>query len=411
MNVDLVMTLLVPVVMDLHIAIKQSSAIWVGVASLFMVSCHSSGDPKKRQPLSKMEVKTEVFRFESADVDNLKSYSLTCAFEADSVAVMYAYNYKTHGLDCFNLLQGTVSHIPFAVSGADAVNRSVRSLYVQSPDSIWIYDDSQHALLLDGKGQVRRKTNLRKGLERGEELLIERNYAICTAPLRYDADRQSLRYACQDLSHPVRDIYVCEQPLNDSLPVKKRHLSRPHSVSDFATGTYGNMGGVNLCFTPNGLIYNYPVESAVYVASAASSEERMLTAESNYTPNVAARCKSPQDYSSWIVHTIENPHFYEVISLPGQEMFARLHLGGCPADVSADLGVQMDSRGCYLTLFDAEMQQTAEIELPSRHYDYYTGWCGMRDGILLFADNHQEEESEDETTVIEWIRPTPIPDR
>lgn len=241
--------------------------------------------------------------------------------------MLYGYNYKIHGLDCFNLKNMQSSQITFLGDGNSAVVRPVTGVYVQSLDSIWIYDGSQRALLLDRQGQLLNAVNLRDGLTSDEQVLIDCNFAISTSKLYYDEQHKSLLYGIQDTSTSPYSFKVREVFLNGSFPPVMYLLQSSVSVSDVSGGDYGNMNGINISFSDDDILYNYPVESHVYVLDRRTKQTKVVDADSRFTKNVAGKCRSRSDYSQWIRHAVENPHFYDIIYLPEREMYVRLHLG------------------------------------------------------------------------------------
>ena len=84
---------------------------------------------------------------------------------------------------------------------------------------------------------------------------------------------------------------------------------------------------VNIAFHDSLIVYNYPIESHIYVLNRLTGSFRALEADSRYTKNCAEKCLS-KDYSLWERHQIENPHFFDVMYLSEVGIYARLHLGG-----------------------------------------------------------------------------------
>lgn len=329
----------------------------------------------------------------SSNVLNLKSYYLSFVYQTDSLQMLYGYNYKIHGLDCFNLKNMQSSQITFLGDGNSAVVRPVTGVYVQSLDSIWIYDGSQRALLLDRQGQLLNAVNLRDGLTSDEQVLIDCNFAISTSKLYYDEQHKSLLYGIQDTSTSPYSFKVREVFLNGSFPPVMYLLQSSVSVSDVSGGDYGNMNGINISFSDDDILYNYPVESHVYVLDRRTKQTKVVDADSRFTKNVAGKCRSRSDYSQWIRHAVENPHFYDIIYLPEREMYVRLHLGEHTFDATLDADALMDDRNLYMTLFDKEFNIVGECSLATHRYNYYTAWTAVGKGLLVFVDNLMSSET------------------
>lgn len=353
----------------------------------FLVSCQFAGNKKEigHEEGVKLDVKEVVIP--PSDVLNLKSYYLSFVYQADSLQMLYGYNYKIHGLDCFNLKNMQSSQITFSGDGNSAVVRPVTGLYIQSLDSIWVYDGSQRALLMDRQGQLLNAVDLRDGLTSNEQVMIDCNFAISTSKLYYDGQHKSLLYGILDTSTSPYSFKVREVFLGGSFPPVTYLLQSSVSVSDVSGGDYGNMNGINISFSDDDILYNYPVESHVYVLDRRTKQTKVVDADSRFTKNVAGKCRSRSDYSQWIRHAVENPHFYDVMYLPEKEMYARLHLGEHTFDATIDADALMDDRKLYLTLFDKEFNVVSECSLATHRYNYYTAWAATRKGVLVFVDN------------------------
>lgn len=173
---------------------------------------------------------------------------------------------------------------------------------------------------------------------------------------------------------------------------------------DVSSG-YANMNNaVNIAFHDSLIVYNYPIESHIYVLNRLTGSFRALEADSRYTKNCAEKCLS-KDYSLWERHQIENPHFFDVMYLSEVGIYARLHLGGVAYRQDTDLGQLSDSRSLYVSFYDTDFHKLGEQMLPERRYSYYTGWCGMNDGILLFVDNALADYDFSEDLYVDKVYP------
>ncbi len=106
----------------------------------------------------------------------------------------------------------------------------------------------------------------------------------------------------------------------------------------------------------------------------------------------------------WDRHVVENPHFFDVMHLPGIDKYVRLHLGEKEYDTTKSLADVWDDRVLYLTLFDSDFTVIGETELPSRRYSYFTGWGGMSDAVYLFVDNMLDTNEATEEIVLDIVR-------
>ncbi|RHE92951.1 DUF4221 family protein [Bacteroides intestinalis] len=371
---------------------------------LLLVSC--SGNKKQTMQKSMHEIKLDIEEVlcPVSEVLNLKSYHLSSAFHNDSLNLLYGYNYKSHALDCIDMLHHTISEIVLSDQGESAIMHRVCGLFVQAPDSIWLYDDTQRIFLLNSVGQVLKVINLQNELKEGEQVLINSNHAMSTARLYYDKGHNSLLYGVKDFSSSPISFKVRETFLSDTISSMDYPLQASVVIPDVGEGDYANMSDPNINFTEQKIMYNYPVESHIYVMDRDSKKTEVINADSRNTKNVAGKCESKQDYSKWERHGIENPHFYDVMYLPVSDMYARLHLGEEEFDATRDLLELESSRSLYLTLFDKDFILMDEKKLPSHRYSYFTGWGAISDGIVIYVDNILDKNEKTEELAFDIIR-------
>ncbi len=83
----------------------------------------------------------------------------------------------------------------------------------------------------------------------------------------------------------------------------------------------------------------------------------------------------------------------------------QLHLKEIKFDPNKSVLELSDSRELYLTCRDESFRFLCEVMLPSHRYNYYTGWCGLYDGLLLYVNNSTNREVKDDLLTIDVIRP------
>ena len=353
----------------------------------FLAACNSTDEKKVRietSPIKDLKIENHVIP--ESDILNLKSYYLSTYYH-DSIDWLYGYNSKLHALDCFNLKNGEATQISFKTEGTSSVIRPITGLFICSQDSIWVVDATQNAILLNRNGEVLKKIELPLGLSSGQSVMVERNYAISTTDLYYDRSRCSLLFGIRNadtnpVSFEVREIF-----LSDSVPqiIYPLHLSV--DVPEVGNGEYANMDRPNITFTPDKIIYNYPVESHIYVMDRMSKETKVYEAYSSYCKNKADKCESRKDYAKWEKHGVVNSHFNEVRYLPDRDMYIRLQVKEETYDTSKRLGEILSGRKFYLTVLDNHFSVIGESELASKRYSLLTGWCTTSDALLLYVDN------------------------
>ena len=119
---------------------------------------------------------------------------------------------------------------------------------------------------------------------------------------------------------------------------------------------------------------------------------------------MAGKCESKRDYSKWERHSVENPHFYDVMYLSALGIYARLHLSEGEFDTTKSLLDLESGRDLYLTLFDRDFTLLGEDKLPSRRYSYFTGWGAINDGLVIFVDNILDKNEKTEELAFDIVR-------
>lgn len=381
---------------------KKYYIVSLSVCCILLTYCFSGGKQQTEKRHGEIEtLKITDIKMPETDVLNLPSYYLS-AYYRDTTDWLYAYNYRAHALDLYDLRNGTLRQLPFKEEGPSAVLR-FQGLHVCSHDSIWVCDETQRALLLDGERNVRRTVSLTEGLDGGQLIIMGHNYAMSSADLYYDGSKRSLLFCIKDQSVSPGTFYVREVFL-DGLPSINHPLELPAEIPNVGSREYPYMGQPNVVFMPDKVLYNYPVESHVYVMDRASGKTRVFEANSNFTRNHVAACDW-KTYADCERHRVENPHFYELRYLPDKDMYIRLHVDGQEFDATKDLGEMLARKKLYLTVFDNRFSVVGESELPSRRYDLFTGWITTSDALLLFVNNPLLEEEKGEYLEydrIEW---------
>lgn len=372
---------------------KTKLSICIAACCVIFASCASGSKQQAEKPHGEIEgLKVTNVKMPETDVLNLPSYYLS-AYYRDTTEWLYAYNYRARALDCYDLRNRTVRQLPFKADGPSAVIR-IHSLQICSPDSIWVFDESQRALLLDKEGNVRRSVTLTEGLTDGQCIIVGHNYAMSTTDIYYDEARRSLLYCVANQSTSPASFFLREVFL-DGAPAINHPLLLPEEIPNVGEREYPYMGQPNVTFLPDKILYNYPVDSHVYVMDRTSGKSQAFEANSNFTANQAEPCDW-KNYADCERHRVENPHFYEVRYLPDRDMYIRLHVNGQAFDATKDLGTMLASKKLYLTVFDNHFSVVGESELPSKRYDLFTGWCTTSDALLLFVNNPLLEEERGE---------------
>ena len=334
---------------------------------------------------------------------HMKSYYVSASYEALGDTLVFGYNDRSHTLDVIDCRADTLGEIHLDKEGDNGVVGRVGGLHVHTPDSIWVYSEAMQAYLVGRDGRIRHKCDLHASLAADEELSVMSHHAICTSRLFYDAGRGTLLYAVVGRHAEASSFKVRELDVHTGRVVRDYPLQASVAASDVSSG-YANMNRVNVAIDDSLIVYNYPIESHIYVLDRNSGATRVINADSYYTENRAEKCNS-MDYSEWERHQVENPHFFDVMYLPAAQLYVRLHLGGIAYEQGRTLGEALASRPLYASFFDRGFHKLGEIKLPERRYNYFMGWCGMSDGVLIFVDNELDESEFSEDLFFDRIMP------
>ena len=355
-------------------------------ACALWVSCSSSHKEGQRGENDVVDIKRVEVLFPPTDVLQLKSYYLSSYIACDSNEVLIGYNYKEHALDCINIDTRQISQIPLQQEGPDAIIR-LTGIYGYKKDSIWLSDESERVFLINSNGHILKRMRPKDYLDDKEELILNTNHAMSTVHLYYDAKRPSLVCTVKDRSTSPVSFKVKEIPLQQG-NVSTYELS-PSVVESNTSEEYVNMSEPNVNFQEEYIVYNYPIESHIYLLNRQTGKREVIQAESRYTANKADKCSSKTDYTAWERHGFENPHFFDVMYIPRHTMYARLHFGSIDFDTNRDLRRVAYQRPLYLMLFDKDFRKLCEVQLPSNRYNPYTGWNTIESGIVFFVDGEQ----------------------
>lgn len=356
-------------------------------------SCFRANNGEKRKNTAyadKVELMTEEILIPPSDKLLLKSYYVSSSFNCDSMRIVVGYNNKEHALDLISLNGKKAVQLKLSQEGPAGITRGVGGLYVHSLDSIWICDDTQHAYLLNSKGEMIDKVALSDAKSDGV-VTVMANYAMSVVKFCYNKQRKSLFYAIEVVKDAIPILVVNELTLGERRVVNSYELTPSIVESIITFKDYGYLYRPNISFTENKIIYNYPIESSVYTIDLETGKRDIFTADSKFTPNIVPKCLSASTYEARELFALENVHFYEIMYMPKYDLYCRLHVGAADTANEKDPWRLNASRKLILTLFDSNFNIVNELELPSCRYSYYTGWCALFDGLLIFVDNSLSE--------------------
>lgn len=366
---------------------------------MILVSCTGQKTGKENDNNDKIAIEVGEIKFPPQDVLQLKSYYLSSSVHVDSIDYLIGYNYRLHSLDCMNLKSKSVTQIVLPGDGPDAIVR-LSGIYAQSLDSVWISDESERAFLIDSVGTIKRMIDLKKYLEDQEQLLINTNYAMFTSHLFYNASRHSLMFL---VKHTPSNTFIVKEVFIDEVgKMATYQLSSSKVVPDMSKG-YAYINFPNVNFVGENIVYNYPVESSIYMLDIRTNERKYILADSHYTSNIIEKCTTSGDYATLEKHWLENSHFYDIMYLPKYKIYARLHADKDDFDEKKGMEKLINERDLYLMLFDENMEKIGETKLSNCRYSPFTSWNATYGGIALFVDNVLDEKNNTDDLTIDII--------
>lgn len=374
------------------------SALYCFVLILFLSSCLSEKKEANNVDGHLCDIERVESQFPSFDVLHLRSYYLSAPVQCDSIEALVCYNYKEHMLDYIDVTNKQISQVPLQMEGPNAISR-LTGIYAHKKDSIWLIDDSERISLVNEVGSILHTIKIKEYLDKGEELIVNTNHAMSTIHLYYNSLHESLLITVKDKKKKTSCFKVKEIFLDKNIPSVVHELSPSVVVPDISKG-YANMSEPNVSFKNDSIIYNYPIESHIYVLNMTTGERSVIEADSRYSRNIARKCPSVNDYTVWQKHGFENPHFYDVMYLEEDDVYVRLHAGEVSLNADDNLDQVAYKRPLYLTIFNNTFDKLYEGVLPSNRYNPYTGWNCLKSGIIFFVDKIKEDS---ESLVIDVV--------
>jgi hypothetical protein len=327
-------------------------------------------------PVSLFSTKVDI----PIDSVTINSYDRLSTYTHNNDNYILAYNYKTHALDNFNVNKQTVSHIGLMPEGSDGINE-IQGFHAHSADSIWIYGTNIISLI-DSMGRVKERINI-PSLNNDVPLVIT-NFSICTSKLFYNSDRNSLFFLTLSVKDGKSVFFVTELSLPDHSI--KRYPVNAITEKDFRND-YGWKQAPNVTYTNNAIIYNFPVESNIYVINIESGKTSVHGGKSRYTSNEVSKLKTNFDMSEGERHINGNVHFFDILYDPLKNIYYRLHLDGIEYNARTDFRTLYLSKDIYLMVYNERFEVINETKLDSRKYNYFNCWGMLSKGLFIAKDN------------------------
>ncbi|MDR0699957.1 MAG: DUF4221 domain-containing protein [Tannerella sp.] len=321
------------------------------------------------------------------DSVTINSYDRLSTYIHNNDDYILAYNYMTHALDNFNVNKQTVSHIELMSEGPDGINE-ILGFHAHSADSVWIYSTNIISLI-DSTGRVKERINI-PSLNDGVPLIMT-NFSICTSKLFYNSDRNSLFFLTLSVRNEKDVFFVTEFSLPDYST--KTYPVNTIAEKDFRND-YGWKQAPNVTYTNKTVIYNFPVESNIYVIDLESGKTSIYGGKSRYTSNEVSKLGPNFDMSGGEKHINENVHFFDILHDPLRNTYYRLHLDGIEYNAQTDFRTTYLSKDLYLMVYNEKFEVINETKLDSRKYNYFNCWGMLSKGLFIAKDNELNNDTD-----------------
>ncbi len=362
---------------DSHL-LRLSSIILLIAIVFCVLSCgKNSKNSQVAFRVDSLQVSTKIIAPADSVILEL-SYNLSCPYPYGGGFSIMGYNDKVHALDIFTD-SATIERIQLDHHGENAITGRVAAITAINTDSIWLYDRIAF-YLIDSKGRVLHK-------HKDDRLIfLDANYAMQTASMGW--------YGGDVLLYPVDvkgKFYIEHYSLKEKRVIKETPLDFPDCNKD-GKNLYADMKYPNVSFSGSKVIYNYPYDSGIMTIDLTSGERRKYKASSRFADSSLKPYKGAENMQDWLNYDWGNAHFFEVVYLPKQGLYARLMLGGIDANKHKDRNSIIDARKLYVSFMDADFNVVGEFLLKEKRYSNFHGWCAMPNAIAVYVDNLLDNE-------------------
>ena len=290
-----------------------------------------------------------------------------------------ALNYRTNSFDRINLTHNRFdAPIVLNREGPDGITGEIIWFDAFAPDSIVAYDEVK-VYLLDTVGRVIDSWQLP-----GEPIpFVTRNAQLHTAEMHFIPTERSLLY-------PARKE---EQMVIERLDISTGETDEYMMVPGWTGERRGFMVYPNLTFAETDVITAFPYQATVSRISA-TGDVTSQTAPMKLMTAECGECAPDPNELMW--HSLENPHFGEVVWLPEAGLYAQIVLGPTNLEGREDPQKASFDRNFYLRVFDRNLNTVMETDLGAGRFSPYGGWFFTPDGICFYGDNPLTDTSTDE---------------
>jgi hypothetical protein len=334
------------------------------------------------------------------DSISLPSYfSRSAYYENDTCSLLFAFNSKTWNIDVFNLKKGVIEkHIPLEKEGKDAI-MDILSLQIISPDSFFIHE-GYHFIFTNGEGKVLNR--IYSVLEQNDYIAFLGLTSPSALPYFNPADNKIYgRYATTRQAYPIPEkelfaTYDMTSQVWQILSVK---------IPDYYDQIWEKLGRnifFNASFYDDRICYSFTALSDIFVYFMTENKETISGGASQLINNNVRFYdgNKQSDEAKWL-HYLNNPVFAPIIYDSCQKKYYRIAFGDMMT--SSHSTNSFYDKKIILSVFDESLRLIFESALPNYTLFLDPGYFLSSKGLLIFGNNPENPELNDEELVIYCI--------
>ncbi len=384
--------------------ISVKKHLYAGLLNLLLVLCISCDDKHSEQQVHTTANRTIDFAIDSMTIPTdstfLSSYDTYSVITVAGKSMFYGCNHKRHSIDILTLeAGGQRSRITLQKEGPDGIE-DLFSIYVQSPDSIFIGTQTSF-YLVSGQGRVLNKWNV----EANNIAFFSKNALHLTSetPIYYDCHNKIIyaKIVPYDINlseqksyqMPILGKYNLDNKTFTALPVyfPKVYQEEYKGFLDKVkmSGSYdkGRLKRIYFTFGAVSSLAYYDVEKEQYILTEAPS---LIT--DNEATSLA--WSDANNMNKKMRHFINNVFFENTVYEAETGIGFRLHLDKLPSDVT-DLRRPILKKKHILAAFDSTHHILKEVDFPIRNVA--SEFAFIANGklyMLMFSLNPQNEDED-----------------
>ncbi len=347
----------------------------------------SEGEKTKSEFSKGCKIDTSQVVKISIEGNMINYYDLDQFFLDGKKKILIGYNRPANQLEFidFDKKRG-IYNIPFSEEGPNAIPK-VNGFFYHNKDSIFIVSTFS-LLLINDKGEIKFSKKINR--ENSDISCIDFSRQFIDVhrdrPLYFDEDENALYFSIRRVDYDqwsFPEHYEGSICAKLSLQTFEVELLPVYYPQDFKETNYGLLNPPNITFLRDKIIYNFKINSKVYVYDKKTSRIKEISPNSKYSNQSA----SPYfgltgDQPSLVKHITANPDFGRLIYDEFHNLYYRFLL--IP---------KVDSRGkgLYLSILNENFEIIKEFKFPAGHF--HLGALPTPDGLMSYIYGQKENES------------------